>query len=709
MRARAAAAAGLALATAALVSAADITEYVKLNAHQQYWVREQMWCGLGEVEIAYQDITLRCDQIEVDLATMKLHAEGNVVIDQGEARFACARADFDLRNKVGTFYEAQGFFPPSYHFRGAEIERLDETHYRLHRGSFTSCNLDDTGPPPWAIEMRDAVIEVEGYGHFRGASLEVRGVPVFYAPRLLWPVKRERSAGLLVPGIGYSSRNGAYLGNALFVPVSRSVDTTLYLDLYSKGYLGLANEWRWAPAENAKGELLATTVYNPDTNRWEWKVQGKHTQLFPGGYALRAELLDYSDIDFFQRFERTFDRNALRSIYSYGTMSRTWGPQAINLRADYRKTFGLTSGSSGATGEAIFSRTPELEYRLRSTRVLESPFYVSLNATADRFWVNRSASLRGGYGRVDAFPTVSMLISGVPWFNVTPSLGARATYYTARYSADRTSLESDPLWRQYGTAGISLVGPSFSRIWTNGDAKLKHLIEPRVEYSYVSNPGDSSLIPIFDEKDSVVVQNRLRATLANRLFYKSGSGSSREVASLEISQDYSFSDPLTFARPSEDLPASRSGPFTLWLRTAPFPQTTLDVRTSFDAVTHGLRSASLTGGVYAGSTNVGLTWYASFNDATRQALSSQTSTFFAIAPPTARWRVESQLVYDIHNAKLLDQRYVFRWRGSCWAAYAEIRDYRIEPYKRRDYRIAIDLTGLGTFLDVRGSLDALAR
>ncbi len=54
----------------------------------------------------------------------------------------------------------------------------------------------------------------------------------------------------------------------------------------------------------------------------------------------------------------------------------------------------------------------------------------------------------------------------------------------------------------------------------------------------------------------------------------------------------------------------------------------------------------------------------------------------------------------------MEQRYIFRWRGSCWSAYAEIRDYRIEPYKTRDYRISIDLTGLGTFLDIHGGLDA---
>jgi len=49
-----------------------------------------------------------------------------------------------------------------------------------------------------------------------------------------------------------------------------------------------------------------------------------------------------------------------------------------------------------------------------------------------------------------------------------------------------------------------------------------------------------------------------------------------------------------------------------------------------------------------------------------------------------------------------------RWRGSCWSALVELRDYRIDPYRNRSYRVAIDLTGLGTFLDIHGGLDSMS-
>ena len=718
---RFATAAGALLVSTLLVGArapaATPGELVTINAEHQQWIQDQLWCAQGEVHLLYQDISLRCDEVEVDLKTLHLHAEGNVILDQGDTRIACSRIEFDLQKKVGTLWDVDAFLPPTYHFRGERMEKLDETHYRFHNGIFTSCEIRDDKAPPWSIEVRDALVELEGYGHFRGAAIKAGRIPLFYTPRLIWPVKRERAAGFLVPSFGFSSQRGAYFGNSFYWPISRSVDATSYLDLFSKSYIGVGQELRWAPADHASGDVLGYFVWDPTAKRWEWKASGKHNQLFPGGYALHAQLQEVSSLDFFQQFEGAIDRNALRTLYSFATLSRAWGPQALNLRVDHQRTF-FTDPTSGVTSEVDLDRLGEAEYRLRSTRIGLSPLYVSAIASADEFRVNRSATLRGSYGRLDLFPNLTLLTPGFAWLSVTPTIGGRETYYTSQYSADRQYLVAEPLSRHYGTAGLSIVGPSFSRIWTESDGdKLKHLIEPRLDYSYVSEPGDLTRIPVFDEKDSVLVTNLVTWTLANRLFFKGGPEGSREVASLEISQPYSLSVPLTLARAVYDpttqqttsVPASQRGPLDVWLRLTPLPTASLDARADFDPVTHKLQSTSLSGGFYKGANGLNLTWYSGYDPLQGGALSSQTRVYFGLAPGGAPWRLESQTAYDIHNQKLLEQRFAFRWRGSCWSALVELRDYLIAPYQNRSYRIAIDLTGLGTFLDIHGALDSMPR
>ena len=692
----------LALAPRPVSGAAPLEGAVTLHAATQQWVQDVVWCGSGEVEIKYQDITLKCDDVEVDVRTMDVEARGNVLFDQGDTRLACDRLSFNLEKKVGIMYAVKGFFPPSYHFRGEELEKLDETHWRLHRGVFSSCNLDADEKPPWSLDVRDAIMEIEGYGHFRGVALRTNGVPFFYTPRLLWPMKRDRATGFLVPSIGYNDRYGFYFGNSFYWPVSRSLDTTTYLDWWSKGFYGIGQEIRFAPAERAAGELVASVIHDDETGDWEWKARGDYSQLFPGGYALRAELLDMSDIDFFQRFERTFEQNSLRSFFSHLTLSRTWGPQAMNLRLEHRQTF--FDSFTGADTSVTLERKPEVEYRLSSTRVGRTPFYLSMVGVADELRMDRSPTQRGRYGRFDLFPTVSLLTRGLPWLNVTPALGLRETFYTSSYSADRNSLVPEPLSRHYVTAGLSLMGPSFSRIWSRPDGRrIKHLVEPRVEYQYVSSPGDQSRIPIFDEKDSVLVTNRMRAILGNRLLLKTKAGS-REVAVLEIGQEYSFSDPLTFARPG--LPASKKGALQIAARYLPRPQTTIDARVEFDAVTNKLRGTALSGGTFMRTWNMNMTWYSSFEPVTGSVMSSQTRVFGGDRPPTKPWRLPTQRADDNERHQMLEQRYIMRWRGSCWSAFAEVRDYQ-GPFSTRDYRIAIDFTGLGTFLDIRGGLDSL--
>jgi hypothetical protein len=263
----------------------------------------------------------------------------------------------------------------------------------------------------------------------------------------------------------------------------------------------------------------------------------------------------------------------------------------------------------------------------------------------------------------------------------------------------RRTPPTTPLW----SIDPSPARPSVSRIWTEDDGgAVKHLIEPRLEYAYLSDAGNTTSAPVFDEKDSVLAANQLKWTLANRIFIKSPKSGSREVLSLEISQPYSFKAPLTFQRPG--FPANQLGPLSFWLRAVPFPAASFDARADLDPVTHNLQSTSLSGGIAAGASALNLTWYSSFDPVLARPLSSQARMSFAWSPGAGSWRLEGQIAFDLQVHQLLEQRYGFRYRGSCWTGSIELRDLRILPYKTRDFRIVIDLTGLGTFLDIKGGL-----
>jgi LPS-assembly protein len=584
-----------------------------------------------------------------------------------------------------------------YSFSGRSIEKLDETHYRVDRAVFTTCDQDD-GHPPWSFHLRKALLEQEGYGRFTSSAVKIQGFPVFYLPYMIWPIKQDRAPGLLMPSFGYSDRLGTYVGLPIYFPMGRSWDTTFYLDYFSNGYYGIGNDLRWAPVKNGAGELRLYTIYDRENAEWQWRVNGEHDQADVLGFRLQAQLEDLSDPEFFQDFDRTFEANTRRDVYSYLFLTRAWGPYSLNLLGDYRKTF-LTNV------DTVFARLPEAELRVRSTRLGRTDFYWNLVSSVSLLNVDRGEDRVGTYWRGDVFPSLNYTLPGPPWLTVTPRVGGRYTYYTAQYSQDKTSYVYEPIDRAYVAAGVDIVGPSVSRVFTKprwGFSKFKHLIEPRVEYAYLQGTEDTTLIPVFDEVDSTPLDNRVRLSLANRFFGRSKeSVSSRELGSFELIQEHSFTRPLSYG-PDGD--TSGWGPLTAALRFTPVLSAGLDARASYDLLNRSLVSTSLTGTGRRPYGSVSLTWYEGFNPISGDRLSSQVRTMVNFRKSNFPLSAGLHVAYDVEKAEIQQQSYQLGWFGSCWSISAEYRDLRIGLYPTRDFRIVIELKGVGSLPEIKGSL-----
>jgi hypothetical protein len=94
------------------------------------------------------------------------------------------------------------------------------------------------------------------------------------------------------------------------------------------------------------------------------------------------------------------------------------------------------------------------------------------------------------------------------------------TQYTNSLDGVGTDFSGEAFTRAYGEGGVSFVGPSFSRIYDTTIGpwdKFKHVIEPRVDYQYVSNVDDPAAIPGFDEVDNALGRNQIRYAIVNRL------------------------------------------------------------------------------------------------------------------------------------------------------------------------------------------------
>jgi LPS-assembly protein len=705
--------------------------------------KDVSWEGSDEVEIEYQDIKIRADKGHYDFPTKTATLEGHVIIDQGPTRMAGSRATFHLDTKTGRLEDAAADLAPTYHIIARWIEKIGEATYRVHEGIFTSC---DVPRPEWSFYLTDATVTMDDYAYMKNVSFRAGTVPLLYSPYLIWPTKEDRASGFLVPGLGYSSHRGGYLGLTYYWVTGRPTDLTSNLDLFTDGSFGVGEELRWVPSAESAGVFggywihdRAATVCVPAsevpsggdgpcvredgspgvfTTRTEnrWKVRLDHvSDDLPFGFRGVLSIRDYSDREYLQDLERNFALASARQIISRGFLTRNFGDDSLNFRVERIESFFDTT--------VLQERLPSVEFFRRTSRIGASPLFLALESSVSYLYINRGPDLpRGTYGRADVHPTLSFPWKRIPWVSITTRVGGRFTEYTDSTDDAQTRFVGESVTRKYGEVGVSLVGPSFSRIYDEEIGrfgKFKHVIEPRIDYNYVSDVPDPQRIPAFDEVDLALGRNDIRYAIVNRLLAKPSDpkqGSTEEIASVEIGQTHSFELPQVVSLPGAPVTTattSKDGPVQGILRLVPGSMLHFDGRVDFDIHASQVTSASATTAVVWKGNFVNATWFASRPILTAPlppGTPSPDTDQIRVAAGldlSKKFRLDTQLNYDARNAKLLEDRSLLEYKGSCFNLFLEVREQRIPPTNRRDYRFVVNLKDIGTLLDLNGSLDHL--
>jgi LPS-assembly protein len=693
------------------------------------FVRDDYVVLSGGVEAKYQDVEFEADRVEVDLATSVLTAEGRVIVDQGPRRLSGATLTWLLETKTGTLTEAAGHVAPDYFFEGAEVAKIAEDVYTVTDGTFTSCTGDQV--PDWSFRLGRATVEVEGYARVHHATMLVKKVPLLYSPYVLWPVKTERTSGMLVPNVGYSQRRGAYLGLAYYHVLGRSYDSTTFFDGYGEGYAGIGEEFRYRPTAGTEGAFRGYAIDDQEQDEWRWKVELDHeSNDLPWGLRGVASVRKTSDFDFFRDFERDFDRAARRFELSRAFVSGSWGPHLLNVEVSDQETF--FSGQPNA----VDRRLPEIDYTLRSTKLGGTPLALQIESSVGYLSVDRSPGYDSRYGRVHAVPELSLPINPVPWLSLELFAGERFTWYGDSLDDSGQAFTGEGLTRSGPFAGAGLIGPSFARIFTpkEGDApaggggessgaaegeaegeakkgfgKYLHVIEPRFVYRWQDAYEDQRLVPRFDSVDGFASGNVGTISLINRLKAKPrderAGGGSRDVATLEISRSYSFDEdePLEGAGAAGN---NQFGPYLASLRVNPSRALILEARATYSGLFSRLTSTSLSTDLRLDRGRLGVRWNTNVAGPTGETLSDQYRFSGGLEVVPGRLLLQAWVDYDAERSMLQEHRYFLDYNSQCWSVHLEYRDYSPgTDLRERDYRLSFTLKNVGSFIDLTGRFD----
>ncbi len=674
----------------------------------------------------FRDYGASGDRAVYDHDNETLRAEGDVTLSRGNEVLQGSHFDLDLATETASVFDVEGNIGTDFFFSGSAIHAHGEDRFTILDAQFTACEVEDGKTPDWSFRTKQVNVNANGYAKARGLSFRARKAPLIYLPYMMLPVKSSRVSGFLTPKPGFSTRRGPSLGIAYFWAINRSYDATFNADLYAgapadgtnafsnRPFWGLGTEFRYRPSEGTEGIFDGYLIDDTELDEKRWRVRWNHqSEQLPAGFRAVVRVEEVSDFDFFRDFERRVDRNSKRQLYSTAFMSGNWGNHSLNVQLDQRKTF------ISAERTIELRQLPEIEYKLRSTRLGESPLYVQMKSSLHYLDTNRSVRRTGRYGRANLVPEVSLPIPAASWLSLSLTAGGHLTWYgdslmnseERRATVTDTDFRGEDLMRIVPIASAEIIGPGFSRIFELGEggrySRMKHVIEPRIAYDYFDSFDDRIRIPLFDEIDRQRGRNVARFSLFNRLLVKPADpdeGSAFEILSFELFRDLSLDSEIPLLRSRDRSLTSQNGPVGALLRFNPSRRTGIRFDALYDTLYSQFSRTGISASLGVGDTSsLGLRWAVRRNpelDTTRRHHVQVSVGGLELIP--SKLSLSSMVSYDIEQQLIQMQRHVVDYQGCCFGLRLEVANFRTLLRQDTQYRLLVTLKTIGSFFDITG-------
>jgi LPS-assembly protein len=501
----------------------------------------------GHVEIRYGSYSLYADEITYNSDTGEATGEGHMVLDGGpsDEHIQASHGTYNLRAESGTFYNVIGTIgvhvngsttlltsSSPFAFTGKTVQKTGPDHFVVYDGSVTTCELPR---PKWTFNAHKVVVDVGGNAQVYRSSFRIRDVPVFYFPFAAFPTERMgRKSGFLIPSFGRSSTKGTILGESVYWAIDRTMDATAGAEYYSQRGWAERGQFRARPSDTSYVDLAYFGVIDR-------KHQGGQDVTLSGEGRFLQNFRAVASIDYLSSFvfrlafSETFTQAVNSEVKSQVFLSNTTRGFSYNALVQRYQDF-----ESSQNGDVItILHAPTFTVSSVDRPVAHTPFYWSLDAAAEGLSRSEPAFRTGNLlGRFDLTPAISLPLSLHGW-SLRPELALRNTIYTQQLmpgSNVGTAL-SDPINRKALEGSIELRPPALSRIYDHAilGHKVKHVIEPRLTYRYVTGVDNFANILRFDARDILSNTHEVEYGVINRLYSKRTSDQPEDCAPLGMS------------------------------------------------------------------------------------------------------------------------------------------------------------------------------
>lgn len=631
----------------------------------------------GNVQISQEGLSLLTDSVVYRRLTGQAVAEGDVLLERGGDTLRGDRLSINLLSQQGELQNGELFVKKSnFKLRAEKLQKTGPADYRVDRGSFTTCEGEN---PSWRFEARKVKVTLDEFATAKDAVFYAGDVPIFYTPYLIFPANRERQSGLLLPKFGYSSRKGFYYNQPYYWAINPSQEATFDLDIETFRGVGLGVDYRYLRAHGSEGRVQSFGIYDSQESQFRGELHQKHLELVSPQLTLASNVHFISDRDYFLDYgdlSGEYNRQLLESTVSF---NRRW--ERYGLNGELRYTEDLEAPNNDAT----LQRLPTLGFIAAGHKV--GPLFLSMDSSFTNF--QRQTGPTGQ--RLRLHPRVTGYARPADVLDLSLYGGYEQRMYNAQGG------DGEDGWRQLGQsdAGGTLSVP-LERIY---DARLRHLLIPAIEYSFVEKRRDDDL-PFFDFGDRVLGQSAVRWSLSNvvtrKLVPETGIAEYRDLLYLKLSQGYQFSgqrrDLLTLVDEGHKMT-------DLMLETVltPVPRFFLELDSRYNLTDGTISTTNVAVEVRGEGRHQAQVGYRHSRDEV-----DYLQGIFTF-PMGKQFTADLLGRYSLDKPGFLESRYALEYRHQCWSVVVSYSDRVGTRDIRREKQFSVNFTlaGLGALGPVR--------
>ena len=747
------------------VSADD--HILQLQADQQR--REgNVFIADGHVELDYGEMVMHADYVEYNSDTDEITARGHVVFDKQNEHLESDRVTFELKTGRGEFENVTGSMHvvrrPSANvlvtsnpliFAATTADRTDERTYVMHHAWLTVCTPDR---PKWKFYAEEATLHVDHNVVMVNANFRLFRVPLIYLPYATVPAGgKPRQSGFLIPSIGNSSIKGYQVGDAYYWAPNDWSDLTTGAEILSKRGWQENVQFRARPAEDI--QLSATYFGVVDReNQGGHRINVSLNAQLAHGWHVAADVNTLSSLTFQLVFAPTFGEAVNSEVPTSIFATNNFNGFSLNFAVNDYKDFLSVPTSTEPQSSVDLRSAPEARFSSVDRAPWKNlPIYLGFDAFGGAASRSQSCTPSPETTNCAGFtnfatpamvqrdmidPRVTVPLHWGPWFGLTSSYAVRVMRYGSQDAED--VLVGRSLVETTGEATIDLRPPTFERVWSAGNTKWKHTIEPDITYRYVNGVDDFQNIIRFDENDTITDTNEVDYSLTQRLFRRVGDGQADDFITWRIEEKYYFDPtfggalvpgqrnvfaaldsitPFAFADGPRryspivsDVVVSPGGPFDAELRTDYDPQQGRFSAIGFLLKTHPYNLLTAT-----------LAEYAIHNDPILQSSGNQqcnnsvyetpeSDLCSVLQPPENQlrmlvgygdlnrrgWNASFGISYDFRQYSAQDELAQISYNGSCCGLAFEYARLALGQVRTENqFRIALVIANIGTFGNLR--------